>query len=194
MLTVLRGYHPGLILVCHIPTNGDDKTYQTFVSRRCQIPHIRGVIELNKVPLLATKSLANSNQFPVHTDRIGGGGEPKGLSLRTVRPEELDLLTIQLWKPLCPASALFTSIAQPPATGKKDTSNAIAVEKLSVESTRQTELLFHAVESQKGLRINPHKVPVPVPHRIRHLGVYYVEERAKPVRLRNEMGWGFSCL
>ena len=154
----LRRYHLGVPLTYewrqkdHIIN--DDKTHRTFVSRRCQIPHIRGVMELSKVPLLASKSLANANQFSVQTNSICSSGEPKVFGLRTIQPGELGLLTIQPWKSLYPTNILilFTSAAQPLATGRIDTSNAIAAHKLSAESTPQVEPAFHAVEGQKGPR------------------------------------------
>ena len=68
--------------------------------------------------LPASQSLANSNQFSIHTDSISIDDEPKELGLPTTEP----------WKSLYPA--VFISAFQPLATGSIETSNAVAVSAL----------------------------------------------------------------
>ena len=53
-------------------------------SRRCQISRSRGVVELKQVPLAASQSLANANQFFVRTGDIGNNDEELGSS--TIQP------------------------------------------------------------------------------------------------------------
>ena len=127
-MALLRMYHPRLILVCHIPTNGDRRTV-CYTHRR----HLQRALEAI---------------FP------------------------------------CPVNFGFPTIGH----GSTEASNAVAVDALPVESTPQAKPLAYTVKFLKGLRIKPHKVSVPVPHRIRLLGVHGVEERVRPDMLRDETG------
>ena len=79
---------------------------------------------------------------------------------------------------------MFTSASQPPATVSTGTSNAIAVDALSVEFTPQAEPPIRRRGRAKGPK---NQTPVSVPHKIRLLGVCGAKERAKPDRLRNEL-------
>ena len=58
------------------------------------------------------------------------------------------------------------ALRRPVHFGCTDTYGAAAVDALPVES------VVHAVENIEGPRIDPHKVSVPAPHRIRLLGVH----------------------
>ena len=62
------------------------------------------------------------------------------------------------------------------------------------------ESVVHAVENIEGLRIDPHKVSVPAPHRIRLLGVhpdrlwwYETGRKGEGWEGREERGFGYIC-